>query len=101
MHARVNTFDGKPEDFDAAMKQVREKVLPAARQIPGFAGMISLGDRQTGRAIGITLWESEEALRASEEAATAVRQTGPGSVAGVERYEVTGLFLEEHVASEI
>jgi len=32
-----------------------------------------LVDRQTGKAIAITLWEDEQALRASEERANALR----------------------------
>jgi hypothetical protein len=35
----------------------------------GFKGMIALGDRQSGKTLGITFRESEEAMRASEEAA--------------------------------
>jgi hypothetical protein len=45
--------------------------------------------------VGITFWESEEALRATEEGANRLREesaeAGGGTVAGVQRYEV-GLF---------
>jgi hypothetical protein len=45
--------------------------------------------------VWITFWESEEAMRASEEAANRLSQqtvdVAGGMVAGVERYEV-GLF---------
>ena len=35
--------------------------------IRDIKGMIALGDRQSGELIGITFWESEQAMRASEE----------------------------------
>ena len=40
----------------------------------GFKGMIALGDRQSGKTLGITFWESEEAMRASEEEANRLRE---------------------------
>ena len=95
MHARVSIFEGAPDEIDEALRQAREQVLPQARQMDGFKGIIALGDRQSGKTLGITLWESEEAMRASEEAANRLREesaeAGGGTVAGVERYEV-GLF---------
>ena len=95
MHARVSIFEGSPDEIDEALRQAREQVLPQARQMDGFKGIIALGDRQSGKTLGITLWESEEAMRASEEAANRLREesaeAGGGTVAGVERYEV-GLF---------
>ncbi len=95
MHARVSIFEGSPDEIDEGLRQAREQVLPRARQMDGFKGLIALGDRQSGKTLGITFWESEEALRASEEAANRLREesaeAGGGTVAGVERYEV-GLF---------
>ena len=98
MHARVSIFEGSPEHIDDSLRQAREQVLPRAKQMEGFKGMIALGDRQSGKTLGITLWESEEALRASEEAANQLRQESAEAsneqIAGVERYEV-GLFEVE------
>ena len=95
MHARVSIFEGSPDEIDEGLRQAREQVLPQARQMDGFKGIIALGDRQSGKTLGITLWESEEDMRASEEAANRLREesaeAGGGTVAGVERYEV-GLF---------
>jgi heme-degrading monooxygenase HmoA len=44
------------------------------RLMEGFEGMIALVDRHSGKTLGITFWESEEAMRASEEAANQLRQ---------------------------
>lgn len=92
MFARVNAFEGPPEQMDESLRQVREQVLPQLKQQDGFKGLIGLADRQTGKVLGVTLWESEEAMRASEEAANRLRsesaEAGDQTVAGIERYEV-------------
>jgi heme-degrading monooxygenase HmoA len=95
VHARLSTFEGSPDQIDESLRQVREEVLPQAKQMDGFKGMIILGDRQSGNSRSITFWESEEAMRASEEAANRLREesaeAGGETIVGVERYEV-GLF---------
>jgi hypothetical protein len=54
--------------------------------------MIGLADRQSGRMTAITLWESDDALRQSEQQANQLReqaaQAGGQRVGGVDRYEV-------------
>lgn len=94
MHARVTTIQGPPESVDEATQVVREQVLPRAREIAGFKGILSLDDRATGRGLTITLWESEEAMAASEADADDMRGQAVGAIEGsevvsVDRYEVT------------
>ena len=93
MFARVSILEGPGEGVDQATTIARERLVPALREVDGFAGMLILADRSTGRSMGITLWESEQALRASEDAATGMRsQTADetsAQIVGVERYEVT------------
>jgi heme-degrading monooxygenase HmoA len=102
MQARVNTFQGSPDGVEKALKNVREQVLPNLRQVPGWAGLVSLVDRSTGKTLGITLWESEDALRQSEQAANSIRQqsadAGGAQIVSVERYEVTDFVLAEQAA---
>ncbi len=93
MHARMSIFEGPPDKIDESVRYAREVVLPQAKEADlGFKGIIALTDRQGGKMVGITFWESEEAMRASEEAANRLREesaeAGGGTVAGVERYEV-------------
>jgi hypothetical protein len=92
MYARVTTLEGPPERVDDGTRHVREQVLPQLQQMDGFKGFIALSDRQSGKLLGVALWESEEALRATEEAVAGVRSgaaeaTG-GTVADVQQYEV-------------
>lgn len=91
MFARLSTFQGSPEQLDESTRRAIEQILPAARGLAGFQGVLSLIDRATGKSITITLWQDEEAMRASE-AANRLRAQGADaageSVVSVERYEV-------------
>ena len=92
MHARITTIEGLPDKMDDATRHVRENTLPQLRQMDGFKGFVTLADSQGGRLLGVAFWESEDALRATEEAASSVRsgvaEAAGGTVAGVEQYEV-------------
>jgi heme-degrading monooxygenase HmoA len=93
MHARVSTFTGPPEQYDAGIAKFREAVVPQVQQIEGFRGVLGLVDRGSGKGYTITLWESEEALRASEEEANKIREQAAAAssaqITSVERYEVS------------
>ena len=93
MHARLTTVGEVPPDrMDDAARHLREQVLPQLKQLDGFKGFIALRDRGSGTLRGVALWEDEEALRATDEAAARIRggvaEATGGTVAGVENYEV-------------
>ena len=98
MYARVSMCEGAPDLIDEMLRQVQDQVVPQAKLIDGFKGIIALGNRQSGKTMSITFWENEEAMRASEEAANRLRsesaEAGGQEQAGVERYEV-GFFEVE------
>ena len=94
MHARVSTIEGSPDRIDEGTALIRSKVLPQLEHVDGFAGVLSMADRATGRSVTITLWESEEALRASSERANTLRSEaaadlGATAEPNVEHFEVT------------
>ncbi len=66
-------------------------------EIDGNRGAILLMDRQTGKTMTITWWESEEAMRASEERANQVRrdtaQSTSANIGNIERFEVASMEL--------
>ena len=92
MYARVSTLEGPPDKIDDGTRHVREQTLPQLQQMDGFEGFVTLVDRQSGKQLAVALWESEEALRATEEAVSSQRsgvaEAAGATVAGVERYEV-------------
>ena len=93
MHARVSTIYGSADQGEEGLRAMREQILPALRQMGGCDGAILLVDRGSGKAVGITLWESEEAMRASEEEAMRLRREAADTAGAteppvVDRYEV-------------
>ena len=91
MHARVTTISGSPTDADAGIENFRTNVVPFARD--HGKGAILLVDRQSGEAVAITMWEDEQALRATEESANALRADAAGEMGAAQaptvgRYEV-------------
>jgi hypothetical protein len=81
--------------MDEGLRHVREQVLPLLQQQDGFKGFIALGERQSGKLIGVSFWESEQARQSSEAVGNRTRSESAeamgDTVAGVERYEV-GIF---------
>ena len=92
MYARVTTIQGAPGKMDDAKGHIQEQTLPQLQKMEGFKGFVALGDRQSGKVLGVAFWESEEALRATDEAVSSVRsgaaEASSGTVASVEEYEV-------------
>ena len=98
MHARVTRYEGAAPEAIEATLEAKKGVLPTEfGQTEGMKGTVFLVDRQNGTVLVISLWEGEEALRASEDEATRVREevTGPDETASVERYEVALLSVEQ------
>ena len=62
MHAQVTTVEASPAGLDDAIRFFREQVLERLRQMDGFEGFIALGDRRSGKLLGVALWENEGAV---------------------------------------
>jgi heme-degrading monooxygenase HmoA len=92
VHARVSKLESPPEQVNELGRIVAEWVTPSLTQMEGFRGILALADRQSGKVELVTIWESEEAMRQSEEVADQLRgetaRAAGGGVAGVEMYEV-------------
>ena len=92
MHARMTTMEGSSERLTEGLREIREDVLPQLQQQDGFKGFVVFDNRQSGELIGFSLWESEQAMQASEEVGDRTRRESAeamdDTIAGVERYEV-------------
>ncbi len=66
MNARVTLVQILPGKVDEAVDRYRDSVVPAARQQNGYKGVYLLTDRNTGKGISITLWETEADMIAGE-----------------------------------
>ena len=92
MHARMTTMEGSSERLDEGLREIREDVLPQLQQQDGYKGFVVFDNRQSGQLIGFSLWESEQAMQASEEVGDRTRREAAevtdDTIAAVERYEV-------------
>jgi hypothetical protein len=89
VYARVATFESDPAKVDDAIEMVRAEV--AADNTPaGLEGakMLMLINRESGKGLGVTLFESEEAMRRGDEALNAMSPGASERRTSVEFYEV-------------
>jgi hypothetical protein len=92
MHARVTTITGSPDKAEAGIGDFKENVVPWIKENGGPGGILLI-DRDTGKAVAITLWSDEESMRRSEEPANEHRRRVTEQMHGtqaptIERYEV-------------
>jgi heme-degrading monooxygenase HmoA len=92
MHARVGRITFSQENTDQVTSHVRENVVPKYEDADGFKGFTLLLDQSRGEAIGISFWESEDAMRATDDLGDQARQgaaeAGSGSDQGPQHFEV-------------
>jgi len=92
MHARIGRVSFPADRADDAVNQVKQDVVPMLEQADGFKGFTLLVDRSGGEGLGISFWESEDALKASVElsdrARSGVADAAQGQDEGMAHYEV-------------
>ena len=102
MFARITTFytaDPSPHWELELRHRLMVRGRKVLRQMDGYEGLYVFVDRQSGKLISITLWESEEAMNRSEEAVRPLRkEMGEGLTANiveVGHFEVGELLEQE------
>lgn len=90
MFARVSAYHAD-ENSEALIEAFQETIGPL-QQVEGFSHAYFLVDADTGRAVSMTIWESEGAMAASETGGEKRRQRrseiSGASVDSVDHYEV-------------
>jgi hypothetical protein len=102
MYARSTTIQAQTSSIDDGIAHVRDTVMGALEGLDGFIGMSLLVDRQSGRCIATSAWETEEAMRASADAVRPVRDRAVeifGGPAQVEEWDIAVLH-RDHRSSE-
>jgi heme-degrading monooxygenase HmoA len=76
MYARVIFAQFRPEQTDEIIQLYRESVVPEHSKQHGSKGVMVRTDRATGKGISITFWETEDDLKASDEASQYYQELG-------------------------
>ena len=101
MYARSTTIQAQPSSIDAGIAHVRDEVMPALQEMPGCVGVSLLVDRQSGRCIATSAWDSEEAMRGSGEHVTPIRDRAAkmfGGTANIDQWEIVALHRDHRSA---
>ena len=89
MWARVSSYEFGGDSVEEGLRNFEQALTDDDFQMDGMRDAYLLIDREQGTALTITLWESEEAMRASEASADQVRRAAAGdAIRNVDRYEV-------------
>lgn len=103
MFARTTTIQADRSKVDEGIANVRDQVLPAVTAMDGCVGMSLLVDRESGRCIATTAWESEAALQSSAETVKPLRDDAQKSMgttsSTVETWEVA-VVHRDHATPE-
>jgi len=67
MYARSTTMRVRHEALYDLVGYIRDDVMPMVTQLEGCVGLSLMTDRDTGRCITTSAWETEEAMRGSAE----------------------------------
>ena len=65
MFARVRPWSAEEGEVEETIRNYNEIVVPTVKGLAGFRGVYLLVNRQTGRGLSITLWETEKDLQDS------------------------------------
>ncbi len=90
MFARITTYHAD-EDADRLLEGFKG-TLGSLQLVDGFSHGYFMVDRDTGEAISVTVWDTEEAMTASTQSAEERRrqreETGGAHVVSVDSYEI-------------
>lgn len=102
MYARTTTIQAQPSCIDDGIGYIRDEVMPALQDMEGYIGLSLLVDRESGRCIATSAWESEEACRASTDQAAPLRERAREVFRGdvsLDQWEI-GVLHRDHRSSD-
>jgi heme-degrading monooxygenase HmoA len=100
MYARTTTVRVDPEHVDELVALARDELMPMVTQLDGSVGLSLLVDRDTGRCITTSAWETEEAMHASAESVRESRERAAerfGTTPELQEWEIAVLHREHRV----
>ena len=97
MYARSTTIQAQPTFIDAGIAHIRDETMPALRGLDGFIGLSLLVDRDSGRCIATSAWESEDAMHANADQVRPIRDRAVrefGGPATIDEWEIAVLHRD-------
>ena len=93
MHVRKTTLEIDPARVDEVIADLEERDVPEFRKLDGFRGFLVMVDRPKGKLVGMSFWQTDDQMKASEAAVSGARERaaatgGAESEPVTERYEV-------------
>ena len=91
MFARIGTWQGSPAELERWIRRSREEVKPNIQTDAGLRAAYWLVDREAGKGLIVTFWESANAMRASEDARRqrqAATTASTGATVTTQRFEI-------------
>ncbi|MFC5948769.1 hypothetical protein ACFQH9_10830 [Pseudonocardia lutea] len=101
MYARSTTVLAHRECIDRGIAMMRDEVMPAVLDMTGCIGISMLVDRESGRCIATTAWESRDAMTASAAAVRPLRDRAADALNGtaqVDEWEI-GVLHRAHTSA--
>ena len=103
MFVRTTEVQADPARVDDGIAVIRDEVFPTVSGMDGCAGMSLLVDRDSGRCIATTAWQSEDGMRESAQRVVPLRdraiQSLGGSGSEVHQWEVAAVH-RDHAAPD-
>jgi len=99
VYARSTTFHGRPDNIDAGIAFVKNEAGPMLERIEGCRGLSMLADNATGMCIATSSWETEAAMRASDEQLRPFRDRGRDILGGsmqTDEWEIAVMHRAHH-----
>lgn len=100
MYARSTTVLAHPQSINAGITHTRDEVMPTLMGTDGCVGLSMLVDRDSGRCIITSAWQSREAMRASDSQLRPVRDHAAEVLGGrpqVDEWEIAVLH-RDHIS---
>jgi hypothetical protein len=103
VYARSTEIMADPARIEEGIAFIREEVWPSVRQLIGCAGISLLVDREQGRSVTTTSWQSPEAMHASAGVVVPLRGRaaeilGAGPPA-VSEWEIVSMHRDHHTGA--
>ncbi|PXX09748.1 hypothetical protein C8E89_105101 [Mycolicibacterium moriokaense] len=102
VYARSTTIQAQPSSIDDGIAYVRDEVMPRLAALDGFVGLSLLVDRESGRCIATSAWETEETVRSSGVLIAPLRNRAAeifGGTAAAEAWEI-GVLHRDHSSGD-